>query len=340
MYKRKDDLYEKIITINGVRLPPFRAKTEKEVWKKIALYKEKLKNGRLFCDVASEWSELHENNSSYNAHRAYNVPYRETVEYFADKHLSEITVQDIDIYIKRVASKGFALRTVKGYLSLLNLIFNHAIIKGDVSANPAQYVKPPKGLKTETRELPDTKTIKSISDNVSDPNGLLPYFLLYTGCRRGEALAIQLQDIDFDNNIIHITKSLYFEGNIPYIKEPKTKSGYRDVPLLDTLKTELKKRTELLKAEDYVFGDGANPPTHSMFVRRWKSYLCSAGISVTPHQLRHLFATILYEQKIDEKLAQDILGHSSIRMTKDLYTHIRKSKMDGALKKLNNYKIK
>lgn len=55
MYKRPDGLYEKVLTINGERLPPFRAKTEREVLKKIAAYKGKVEKGRTFTEVAEEW---------------------------------------------------------------------------------------------------------------------------------------------------------------------------------------------------------------------------------------------------------------------------------------------
>ena len=58
---------------------------------------------------------------------------------------------------------------------------------------------------------------------------------------------------------------------------------------------------------------------------------------ITPHQLRHAFATILFDAGIDVKVAQELLGHSSIQVTRDIYTHIRKGRMESTAETLNNY---
>ena len=61
------------------------------------------------------------------------------------------------------------------------------------------------------------------------------------------------------------------------------------------------------------------------------------GSAITPHQLRHAFATILFDAGIDVKVAQELLGHSSIQVTRDIYTHIRKSRMESTAETLNKY---
>lgn len=333
MLKRKDGYYQTQLTIDG-KIKYFYGKTQTEVYKKINEYKGAVEEGRSFRDVAREWAARHEKEVSYNAHRAYNVSYKETLKLFGKMPIKQITPQAVDKYIREIASRGFALRTVKGYLSLLNLVFTHAVLSGDVETNPAQYVKPPKGLTTTKRELPQVGVIEAIKSNVDETYGLFPFFLLYTGCRRGEALAVRFEDIDKKNNIINITKSVYHVGNKPVIKGTKTTAGTRTIPLLSDLKNKLP------KGNGYIFGNGENPPTLTMFRRRWDSWQRTAGIEVSPHQLRHLFATILYEAGIDEKMAQEILGHSSISVTRNIYTHIRSSQIDTARKKLDKHIIK
>lgn len=119
----------------------------------------------------------------------------------------------------------------------------------------------------------------------------------------------------------------------PFIKSTKTEAGERTIPLLTKLEAVLP------KGKGFVFGTEDKPPTLCTFRRHWEAFCNEADITVTPHQLRHLFATVLYESGIDEKLAQEILGHSSIRMTKDLYTHIRTSKLDEAREKINSFSL-
>ena len=162
--------------------------------------------------------------------------------------------------------------------------------------------------------------------------GIFAYFLLYTGCRRGEALALRYEDIDYENKTILINKSLYWQGNKAEIKSTKTKAGTRSIILLDALAAKLPKGT------GYVFGGDA-PLTNTAFRRRWDKYIKISGVTATCHQLRHLFATILYECGIDEKLAQELLGHSSITVTRNVYTHIRRQHLSAAAQMLNE-KIK
>ena len=71
------------------------------------------------------------------------------------------------------------------------------------------------------------------------------------------------------------------------------------------------------------------------FKTEWKHYCKRLGFEVTPHQFRHAYATMLYDAGIDVKMAQKLLGHSSIKMTQDIYTHIRLSRLGDTAEKLN-----
>ncbi|MBQ7816775.1 MAG: tyrosine-type recombinase/integrase [Oscillospiraceae bacterium] len=91
------------------------------------------------------------------------------------------------------------------------------------------------------------------------------------------------------------------------------------------------------RKNDYIFSkDGSSPFVESTFKRAWKKYTEETGITATPHQLRHAYATMLYEAGIDEKLAQELMGHADITTTRNIYTHIRLSRIDFAATKLNS----
>lgn len=336
MTKRKDGLWQESITVKEKgkkKVKYFYGRTKAEVKKKMLAYQGQLEHGRLFSAVADDWDTEHRETVSYNGHQMYKSAYAMALERFGDTPVQDITPTDINVYIQQIASKGYALRTVKAHISLLNLIFNYAILNGECLSNPAETVRPPRGLKSTPRTLPDDANIAIIENAVSHPFGLFPFLLLYTGCRRGEALALTYEDIDFKNKTISVNKSVYFESNTPVIKHPKTAAGERTIMLLDHLAEHLNP-----KSKGYVFcmPDGSLL-TQTAFRRRWDRYVKDTGITTTPHQLRHLFATILYEAQIDEKSTQEIMGHSSITVTRNIYTHIRRKKFDAVSDALNQY---
>lgn len=336
MTKRKDGTYQAQVTIqvNGKpKIKYFYGKTQRNVRKKMLAYQGEIERGMLFEEVADKWDTAHREAVTYNAHRTYSVPYKMALESFSGVPVNQITPIDVNNHIKRLAARGYSLRTVKAHIALLNMIFNYAIIQEYCNENPAALIKPPRGLKTTQRELPNEIDIPIIEQSVDKPFGLFAYLLLNMGCRRGEALALTYEDIDFQNKTITVNKSIYFEGNAPIVKSTKTKAGDRVIILLDRLADQLDKN-----GKGYLFHmEDGRPLTQTAFRRRWDSYIKATGITTTPHQLRHLFATVLYEADIDEATTKELMGHSSIAVTRNVYTHIRKTKIDAAASVLNAY---
>ena len=154
--------------------------------------------------------------------------------------------------------------------------------------------------------------------------------------------------------MIHVERAVYFAGNTPQIKEPKTEAGKRSVVLLDALRDVLPE-----PGTGYIFG-GEKPLTKIQVRKRWLNWCRDAGLAtgtttqregkngrayesttweadITPHQLRHAFATILFDAGIDVKDAQEILGHASIQVTRDIYTHIRQQRREDTADRLNAF---
>ena len=160
---------------------------------------------------------------------------------------------------------------------------------------------------------------------------MFAYWILYTGLRRGELLALTWDDVDFENNFIRVNKSLYYENGQPKIKEPKTEKGIRLVPLMSALRNKLQPPFD----GGIVFPDTTGGYIKEMpFQKRWKRYCAKSGVSCTPHELRHAYATMLFDNNIDPKDAQDILGHAQLSTTQDVYTHIREARKQKTRDKL------
>ncbi|WP_242943080.1 tyrosine-type recombinase/integrase [Hydrogenoanaerobacterium saccharovorans] len=335
MYRRPDGLYETIKLINGKRVA-FRGKTESEVYDRMIGYKETEEKGSTFKEIAEDWKEEHFDTIEYNTQISYKPAYYRALEWFDGEYIKQIKPNDIKSFIVKFSKQGGgrAQKTVRTQLLVLNLIFTKATVDGDIDFNPCENVSIPKNLSKKKRSMPSDEDIQKIKNNVDAPFGLFPYFLLYTGCRKGEALALQFKDIDFNNKIIKIEKSVYFESNQPHIKQPKTEAGNRTIPLLDKLAKKLPKG----KKNDYLFGkDKKTLFKDTQFKKLWADYCELCKISVTPHQLRHAYATILFEAGINEKDAQELLGHANISVTRDIYTHIRSSRKEKTAEILNNF---
>lgn len=339
MKRRNDGRWVKKKTINGKQVFFYStAKTEraaeKDIENQMLEYKEKEEKGFTFKQVAEEWIKRHEQEVSNSTVKRYKPCIDRAIERFGDLSIKQIKTLDIDAYIKEFATLYPKVKTVKMQRSVINLILKYAILKGYSTENPCQYVPLPKNLSQKRRELPEDDEIKKVKSSVKCTFGLFAYLILYTGLRRGEALALTYGDIDRKNDIIHVTKSLIHDSNKPIITKPKTEAGVRDVILPKVLKRELPKG----KANALLFPNEKGEYLHqSNFNRLWKKYKEESGVTITPHQLRHAYATMLYEAEIDEKDAQELMGHANITLTRDIYTHISKSRLKLSDKKLNEF---
>ena len=319
MYQRPDGLYEIHKTIRGKRVY-FRGKTEKEVLDKMLAYTQKEEEGRCFREIASAWWDSL--NVAYNTEKGYKAKYNRAVKYFGDEPVKKIIPSSVQGYIKYLASRGYAYKTVAHHLSVLRLILDTAVFSGEILVNPCSSVSVPKRLPRKRRELPSDQDLQIIQAHAQDGMfGLLGVFLLYTGCRASEAAAIQQQDINRQSRKLRIGNAVYYIHNQPYLKEPKTEAGYRFTPLPNFLLSIIPEG----KPHDYIFSrdGGASPLTDSQLRKGWDKYKSSVGISCTQHQLRHAYASLLYEAGVDVKSAQVMLGHANISTTMEIYTHLR-----------------
>ena len=215
------------------------------------------------------------------------------------------------------------------------MIFSYAILNGYTKYNPIHELRLPGNLPKSKRKMPTTEEIK-IVNSVYEGFALLPFFILNTGCRKSEALAITDKDIDYAKKIIKIRNHVIHDGNQPvYETVLKTDNAERDIILLDRVLEVIPK-----KFKGFLFsmdGDGKRPLTKCAFDKRWKKYCQENNVNITAHQLRHGYATMLFEAGVDIKDAQELMGHSDINFTRQIYTHIRSERKNQTAEKLNNF---
>ncbi len=327
----------------GQKVKPFysseetEAKAEKEILRKIANFREKEDRGNLFCKIADDWNtEYRLKNSELNYRKSVKSAYERVVSYFGEAiYIKDISAKDVDLFLKKLASKNYSKKTVITHKNILNMIFSYATLNEKISFNPISIVKIPDGLKKTKRDIPETEVLREVQKH-TEGFDLLPFFILNTGCRRSEALAITSSDIDYKKKIIKISNHLIHDGNTP-IYEPilKTEAAEREIIIPDRLMKVLPK-----KFHGFLFSmdeTREKPLTKSAYDNRWEKYCKKYNIKITAHQLRHGYATMLHEAGVDVKDAQELMGHSDINLTRQIYMHIRPERKEKTAMAINNF---
>ena len=336
MKKRADGRIVKTITDPRTgRRVFFYGKTEREINQKLLEYNSRVEIGRSFSEIAHEWWKEDTDDLEYQSIKTYRPAMNRAIEYFNDISVKNIKPRDITQFLKALARKGYAQKTIANQKLVVNLIFQRAVLQNDVEVNPCSAAVMPKDTAKTIR-----KAASTMDENIirkSSDIWLFPYIAIMTGMRKGEILALQWKDINFDNNFIEVTKSVYHEGDRPKIKQPKTAAGVRTVPLLAPLKEKLLKIKDQ-NPEHFIISDtGKTPLTSRRYTTLWKHYKEKTGVTCTAHQLRHSFATIAFECGVPVKSVQEILGHKQLSTTMDLYTDFRKKSFDEAANVLNQF---
>lgn len=303
-----------------------------------------------FQEIAAAWEREHREEIESRTWSNYEPHYKSILSRHAGKQIRDVTAQDVINHLTAAKAKGYSVTVVNTIRSLYRMIFDYAVAHDYAQFNPVTSVRLPKGMKRGKRVAPTDDQIKTIFANIDQPFGLFPAFLLCTGLRKSEALALTWQDVDFKNKEISVTKSLdYTSGANPKIKAPKTDAGFRSVPIIDILQVPLAKAKES-STSPYIFpakkstrgGDGGGLMTLRGYEGAWLRYCEAVGFigddgkpTITAHNLRHGTATLMFELGVDELTAQRILGHSRIEITREIYTELRAGQNKKSVNKFN-----
>ena len=336
MYKDSRGLWRQQVTVNGKR-KVFSGKSKRDVWLKIADYEaeEEKKKGLPFDTIALEWWDEAQSRLQYNTLKSYKPAYDRAVAWFEDKPCGDIQPRDVTAYLKSLTYMSD--RVVNNAHMVVRMILAQACQHG-LAYNVAQTVKPPKGTGKKPRAYPDDEDVAIVNENVNTPFGLFVYTTLWTGLRRGELAGLRWGDIDWQSNTIHVRRALYWTTDKqPHVKEPKTMTGVRDVPLLDNLAALLEPLRG--RPSDYVFG-GKQPLTEHQINRPMDAYRRRTGLKCTLHGLRHGYASILFRLGLDIKTVALILGHAQTSTTLEIYVHLmEQDKLATARDALNRYTL-
>ena len=264
----------------------------------------------------------------------------------ANKKIDSFTVLDCQKLVNQWAEYFNSAKYPKG---IAQQVFDYAIKMNIISDNPMRKVKLPKRKETinEVNKFYNTDELKHFFDCVKDYGNMkyLAFFrlLAFTGMRKGEALALNWSDIDFDKKLVHITKGVVLDENeIPVISTTKTKKSVRTVSLDDASlailrKWKIEQAKELmsiginsLNKNQLLFTYDANKLYRPSYSNCWleqiiKKYKLK---KITMHGFRHSHCSLLFEMGTSIQVVQERLGHTNIKTTMDIYTHVTEKQRD------------
>lgn len=349
MTRRSDGRWVETLSLPNGKRKYFYGKSKTEVLIKINEFNRQQKSPPLFSELADVWWSSFENTVVYSSMKTYSGVLDRVLESFGDSFVTEINPIDIQLFFLQLRDEGYSRGYITKARTVLSRVFAVEILKknGTIKTDPTKEARIPSIQKTKIHAATPEQE-QTIRDRVHEPFGLFAFFLLYTGCRRQEALAVQWRDVDFDRNTISISKAIGFvEGGRPIVKSTKTENGQRTIPLLSPLRDELLPLRS--KDSEYIFG-GKRPISINEFLSKWRRYALDAGFMtehnsrqtslLTPHQLRHSFATMCLEAELSPEDAQHLLGHASIQTTVNVYADIRETKKQIAAQKLEQFVAK
>ncbi|MCH5186450.1 MAG: site-specific integrase, partial [Oscillospiraceae bacterium] len=271
--------------------------------------------------------------------------------------VSDLKPEHLQKVYNEMYENNISARTVKILNTVLHGALKQAVKNSLAFRNVTEAVSLPRDKPKEMRVLTPQEQKKLMKILQDDRMGNMYLFALFTGLRRGEILALKWSDVDWEQKVIRVERSLSRVkdyGNSKkktklVVEEPKTLKSKRIIPMFDYL-TEIlenqKKQQKIDKDKSYgMYEDNdiifatelglmIDPGN---FNRKFYKLIKKADIPhANPHCMRHTFATRGLESGIDLKTMQELLGHSSITVTGDTYTHVLLDKKRAEMDKFND----
>jgi integrase len=248
---------------------------------------------------------------------------------FKYERLSDVTSAKLEsLYVDKVAS-GLSRRSVALLHAVVRRGLGDAVRLRHVSVNVAREARPPRVPRRHGRSLTPDETKVLLSTVQGHP--LEPFVVLglFAGLRPGESLALRWEDVDLDRGFLIVRTSLTrAHGGTFVVGEVKTSTSLRSVHLADIARDILRRH----EATGFVIQSPAGQPLDPANVRRgFKALTKAAGLGEwRPHELRHTCASLLLNAGVPLKVVADVLGHSSVAVTGDVYGHVLDPSRDAA----------
>lgn len=361
-YEQADGTFKAKPMINGKR-HTVRGKSTKEVEEKIEQLKREYKGGldlSMRNITVEEWAKVWYKTDIVNVSRGHADNMKRQLD-LINSQIGSMKVRDVRlIHLKQIMNlrAGQSSSYIAKLHSAITRLFRAARQNQIINIDPAVDLKRIDGTYTGHRCL-EPREIDLLLDNWRCcAAGVWAVTMMLSGVRRGECLALRAEDFCFDRGVIRVRDAVEIWNNQVSRKgKTKTTAGMRETPMYEPLTSILQEDFAEHPREDFVLMVSGKPITESSFRSQWATLLrrltnIAAGfppdkvppkdkkkkeeyqkkieankIDFDRHDLRHTYATFLFESGVDEKSAMFYLGHTSPEMTRDLYAHLREEQL-------------
>lgn len=241
---------------------------------------------------------------------------------------------------------GYSSKTVKHIHTIIHDALKHAVRMGELFRNVSDNAILPKQERTKAMRVLTNEEQKKFMDvcKKDGGSGLAFVFDLATGLRLGELLAVSWEDIDIDAGVLKVSRNISRIMNMDTKKTeimegtPKTKAGQRSIPIPTSVLEMLKTYKPEDARKGLLFPSSAGTPIEPRNMQRKfynmveKAEIDKANI----HALRHTYCTRLLEGGVPPNTAKELMGHSSIQVTLDIYGHVMPEMKHSAVDTINH----
>jgi len=359
IYQRKDGRWVAQITLEGRKRLYRYGETRKEAHEKLQKALHERKQGMLatgpqqtFNTYLPQWlNEVHKPAIRLATYVKYRVIVnRHLLPALGHMQVQKLTPQQVQTLYTHKLKEGLSPGSVRNIHLVLSKALDNAVLWNLVSRNVCQLVTPPRKQKPEVRTLTREQAQKLLETARGHRIEAMLTVALAVGMRRGELFGLKWQDIDFEQRCLHVRRTAsYFTGKGFVESEPKTAKSRRTIMLpqfvIDVLKRHREQQAEVrLQAgetwqeHDLVFSNRLGGYfAESRLYHAFHKLLKQAGLPhMRFHDLRHSAATILLTMGAHPKIVQELLGHSQVGMTLDIYSHVIPSMQRDMMDKLDD----
>jgi integrase len=358
--RRKDGRYQAALTLENHKRKYFYGETRKEVQDKLnkALYEQKqgtLATGprQTLKSFLEQWLETTYKPPlvSHNTYKQFrSIIKKHLVPGLGHVSVQKLTVPMVQAFYREKIDAGLAPRTIATIHAVLHRALEYAVRWGLISRNVTKLVSLPQIERYEGQVLTIEKAAKLLEVARGSRIDALLWMALTTGMRRGEMQALRWSDIDIEKGVLSVQRTVSRIPGYGYVEgEPKTRSSRRKIVLPAVMVEALRAHHENQKQARVEAGDKWKEKgivfcnIYGGFMRPdmiayWLDRLLKdAGLPhMRFHDLRHSAATILLAAGVNPKVIQELLGHSKIGITLDVYSHVLPSMHQEAASKMDD----
>jgi len=260
--------------------------------------------------------------------------------------LKDLNPAHVRGFYREKLDSGLSAATVRKMHGALHKALKQAVSDGLIPRNVCEAVKPPKVERNEVTPLDQDQARALLEAVAGDRFEALYVLAIHTGMREGELLHLRWEDVDLERGILRLRRALVREGGRTVLGDLKTAKSRRGVRLTsaaaEALRGQLERQMEEMERMGSLYQPGGlvfatesgtliNPS--NLRNRSFKPLLKRAGLpDICFHDLRHTCATLLLSQGTHPKLVQELLGHATIAMTLDTYSHFLPSMGDQTVR--------